>query len=60
MLKAFTLIELLTVLAVITILLIIVTSLAVDAVKQSKPTQVAFNLRNIRAAAESYVFVRKP
>jgi len=60
MLKAFTLIELLTVLAMIAILLIIVTSFALNAVKQSKATQVAFNLRNIRTAAESYVFVRKP
>ncbi|AJC74054.1 N-terminal cleavage protein [Pseudothermotoga hypogea DSM 11164 = NBRC 106472] len=60
MLKAFTLIELLTVLAVIAILLTIVTSFAVNAVHQARATRVAMNLRNIRAAAESYVSVEKP
>jgi len=60
MFKAFTLIELLTVLAVIAILLTIVTSFAVNAVHQARATRVAMNLRNIKAAAESYISVEKP
>lgn len=59
MAAGFTLIELLIVLAVIAALLAIVTPVALNAVAQAKATQVASNLRNIRAAVESYVMIEK-
>ncbi|MGB9790007.1 MAG: type II secretion system protein [Thermotoga caldifontis] len=58
--RGFTLIELLIVLAVIAALLAIVTPIALNAVKQAKITNVAATIRNIRSAAESYIYVEKP
>lgn len=57
--RGFTLIELLIVLAVIAALLAIVTPIALNALTQAKATQVAANLRNIKAAFESYVYTEQ-
>ena len=56
MVRGFTLIEVLIVLAVIAALLAIVTPIALDAVAQAKAAQVAANFRNIRAAVEAYFY----
>ena len=55
--KGFTLIELLIVLAIIAALMAVVTPIALNAIKKAKATQVAENLRNIKAAVESYFYV---
>ena len=54
--KGFTLIELLIVLAIIAALMAVVTPIALNAVRKAKVTNVAENLRNIKAAVESYVY----
>lgn len=59
MVRGFTLVELLIVLAVIAALLAIATPIALNAVAQAKATQVAATFRNIRAAAESYIFTER-
>jgi len=56
MVRGFTLIEVLIVLAVIAALLSIVTPIALNAVAQAKAAQVAANFRNIRTAVESYIY----
>ena len=60
MVRGFTLIEVLIVLAVIAALLAIVTPIALNAVAQAKATQVASTMRNIRSAVESYVNIERP
>jgi len=58
--EGFTLVELLIVLAVIAALLATITPVALNAVKKAKATQVAQNLRNIKAAVEQYIFTEQP
>ncbi|SHH52180.1 type II secretion system protein [Thermosipho atlanticus] len=58
--KAFTLIELLAVIAIIAFLLVIVTPNALEAVKKAQATKVARNLRNILKSGETYINVEKP
>ncbi|MCX7813774.1 MAG: type II secretion system GspH family protein [Pseudothermotoga sp.] len=60
MVRGFTLIELLIVLAVIAALLAIVTPIALNAVRQANLTRIASTMRNIRAAAESYIYTERP
>lgn len=55
--KGFTLIELLLVLLVLGFLLLMITPVALRAVKKAKATQVAVNLRNIASALQSYYFL---
>jgi len=57
--KGFTLIELLIVLAIIAALMAVVTPIALNAVRKAKATQVAENIRNIKAAVESYVNIQQ-
>lgn len=59
MVRGFTLVELLIVLAVIAALLSIVTPIALNAVAQAKAVQVAANFRNIRSAVETYFYTNQ-
>jgi len=60
MVRGFTLVELLIVLAVIATLLAIITPYALGVIRQAQATQVASTLRNIRSLVEAYVTATKP
>ena len=55
--RGFSLVELLIVLAVIAALIATITPVAMNAIKKSKATQVAQNLKTLASAFENYVYV---
>jgi len=58
--KGFTLIEFLVVMVIISILILVVTPIAVNALKKARATNIGRNLRNIHQAVQDYIHIEHP
>jgi len=58
--KGFTLIEFLVVMVIISILILVVSPIAVNALKKARATNIGRNLRNIHQAVQNYINVEQP